>query len=211
MADGLAPWLVLIGLGAFHGINPAMGWLFAVALGMHRGSRRVVALALVPIVLGHAAAIALALALLVAAGAVIEAAVLNALAGGFLIAWGLYHLWRGHRQRVRFGLTTGLAGLAVWSFVMASAHGAGLMLAPVLLEGPIGHSHHGQGAPLGESLGMALAAVGVHSLAMAVTTALVALVVYEWIGLGVLRRAWFNVDRLWAGALIAAGILLFVL
>jgi hypothetical protein len=171
MADGPAPWLVLIGLGAFHGINPAMGWLFAVALGMHRGSRRVVALALVPIVLGHAAAIALALALLVAAGAVIEAAVLNALAGGLLIAWGVYHLWRGHRQRVRFGLTTGLAGLAVWSFVMASAHGAGLMLAPVLLEGPIAHSHHGHGAPLGLSLAMALAAVGVHTLAMAVTTA----------------------------------------
>jgi hypothetical protein len=211
MADGPAPWLVLIGLGAFHGINPAMGWLFAVALGMHRGSRRVVALALVPIVLGHAAAIALALALLVAAGAVIEAAVLNALAGGLLIAWGVYHLWRGHRQRVRFGLTTGLAGLAVWSFVMASAHGAGLMLAPVLLEGPIAHSHHGHGAPLGLSLAMALAAVGVHTLAMAVTTALVAFVVYEWIGLAVLRRAWFNLDRLWAVALIAAGILLFVL
>jgi hypothetical protein len=137
--------------------------------------------------------------------------VLNALAGGLLVAWGVYHLWRGHRQRVRFGLTTGLAGLAVWSFVMASAHGAGLMLAPVLLEGPIAHSHHGHGAPLGLSLAMALAAVGVHTLAMAVTTALVALVVYEWIGLAVLRRAWFNLDRLWAGALIAAGILLFVL
>jgi hypothetical protein len=211
MADGAAPWLVLIGLGAFHGINPAMGWLFAVALGMHRGSRRVVALALVPIVLGHAAAIALALALLVAAGAVIQAAMLNALAGGLLVAWGVYHLWRGHRQRVRFGLTTGLAGLAAWSFVMASAHGAGLMLAPVLLEGSIAHSHHGHGAPLGESLGMAMAAVGVHTLAMAVTTAAVALAVYEWVGLAVLRRAWFNLDRLWAAALIAAGILLFLL
>ena len=211
MIDGLAPWLVLIGLGAFHGINPAMGWLFAVALGMHRGSRRVVALALVPIVLGHAAAIALALALLVAAGAVIQAAVLNALAGGFLIAWGIYHLWRGHRQRVRFGLTTGLAGLAAWSFLMASAHGAGLMLAPVILEGSIGHSHHGHHPSLAGSLGVAMAAVGVHTLAMAVTTAAVALAVYEWVGLAVLRRAWFNVDRLWAAALIAAGLLLLVL
>ncbi|MFW6076299.1 MAG: hypothetical protein ACOC71_00975 [Hyphomicrobiales bacterium] len=211
MAEHVASWLALIGLGAFHGINPAMGWLFAVALGMHRGSRRVVALALVPIVLGHAAAIAVALALLVAAGAVIQAAALNALAGGLLIAWGVYHLWRGHRQRVRFGLTTGLAGLAAWSFLMASAHGAGLMLAPVILEGSVAHSYHGHHASLAGSTGVAMAAVGVHTLAMAVTTAAVALAVYEWVGLAVLRRAWFNVDRLWAAALIAAGILLFLL
>jgi hypothetical protein len=210
MADAAAPWLVLVGLGAFHGINPAMGWLFAVALGMHRNSRGVVALALVPIVLGHAAAIAVALVLLIAAGTVIHASVLNLLAGGLLVSWGVYHLWRGHRQRVRFGLTTGLAGLAAWSFLMASAHGAGLMLAPVILEGSIAHSHHGHHAPVAGSLGMAMAAVGVHTLAMAVTTAAVALAVYEWVGLAVLRRAWINLDRVWAGALIAAGLVLLV-
>lgn len=211
MADAAAPWLVLAGLGAFHGINPAMGWLFAVALGMHRDSRGVLALALVPIVLGHAAAITVALVVLIAAGAVIHAAVLNVLAGGLLVAWGVYHLWRGHRERVRFGLTTGLAGLAVWSFLMASAHGAGLMLAPVILEGSMVHSHHGHHLSVTGSLGIAMAAVGVHTLAMAVTTAAVALVVYEWVGLAVLRRGWFNIDRLWAGTLIAAGIVLVVL
>ena len=211
MTDGAGPWLVLAGLGAFHGINPAMGWLFAVALGMHRGSRGVVALALVPIVLGHAAAVALALIALIAAGALIHASVLNPLAGALLVLWGVYHLWRGHRQRVRFGLTTGMAGLAVWSFVMASAHGAGLMLAPVLLEGPIGHSQHGHGVSVAGSLGVVLAALGVHTLAMGITTVVIALAVYEWVGLAVLRRAWFNIDRLWAGALIAAGLLLFLL
>jgi hypothetical protein len=211
MPDGAAPWLVLVGLGAFHGINPAMGWLFAVALGMHRMSRGVVVLALVPIVLGHAAAIAVALVVLIAVGAVIHAMVVNLLAGGLLIAWGVYHLWRGHRQRVRFGLTTGLAGLAAWSFLMASAHGAGLMLAPVILEGSIAHSHHGHDGAFAGSLGMAMAAVGVHTLAMAVTTAAVALAVYEWVSLAVLRRAWFNLDRVWAGALIAAGLVLLVL
>ncbi|HUF45606.1 MAG TPA: hypothetical protein VMN43_09685 [Aestuariivirgaceae bacterium] len=211
MADDAAPWLVLAGLGAFHGINPAMGWLFAVALGMHRSSRAVVALALVPIVLGHAAAVGLALVALIAAGALVHASILNPLAGGLLVIWGLYHLWRGHRHRVRFGLTTGMAGLALWSFLMASAHGAGLMLAPLLLEGPIGHSHHADHVSFAGSFGVAMAAVGVHTLAMGATTMVVALAVYAWLGLAVLRRAWFNVDRLWAGALIAAGILLFLL
>lgn len=211
MTDGAGPWLVLAGLGAFHGINPAMGWLFAVALGMHRGSRGVVALSLVPIVLGHAAAVALALVALLGAGALIRASVLNPLAGGLLVLWGLYHLWRRHRQRLRLGLTTGMAGLALWSFVMATAHGAGLMLAPVLLEGPIARSHDGHGVAAAGSLAVMLAALGVHTLAMAVTTVVIALAVYEWVGLAVLRRAWFNVDRLWAGALIAAGLLLFLL
>jgi hypothetical protein len=95
---------------------------------------------------------------IIAAGAVIESAVLNLLAGGVLVSWGVYHLWRGHRQRVRFGLTTGMAGLAAWSFLMASAHGAGLMLAPVILEGSISHPHHGHHAPAIGSLGVAMAA-----------------------------------------------------
>jgi len=211
MADGAVPWLALAGLGAFHGINPAMGWLFAVALGMHRKSRGVVALALVPIVLGHAAAVLLVLVVLIAAGALIHAPVLNPIGGGLLVLWGLYHLWRGHRLRLRFGMTTGLAGLALWSFLMASAHGAGIMLAPLLLEGPIAQSHHGHHVPVAGSLGVAMAAVGVHTLAMGATTVVVAFTVYEWVGLAVLRHAWFNVDRLWAGALIAAGILLFLL
>lgn len=206
----LWPWLVLAGLGAFHGTNPAMGWLFAVALGMYRESRSVVGLALIPIVLGHAAAICLALVALIAAGALFDPSILNALAGGLLVSWGLYHLLRGHRHRLRFGLTTGLAGLALWSFLMATAHGAGFMLAPVLLEGPIAHPHGHQVSVAG-SLAVAMGAVAVHTLAMGATTVLVALAVYDWVGLAVLRRAWFNVDRLWALALIGAGLLLFLL
>ena len=209
MGPELWPWLTLAGLGAFHGINPAMGWLFAVALGMYRESRGVVGLALVPIVLGHAAAICLALVALVAAGTLLDASVLNPLAGGFLVSWGLYGLFRGHRHRLRFGLTTDLAGLALWSFLMATAHGAGFMLAPVLLEGPMAHSHHGAHESITGSLAIAMGAVAVHTLAMGATTVVVALAVYDWVGLAVLRRAWFNVDRLWAFALIGAGSLLF--
>lgn len=204
-------WLVLFGLGVFHGLNPAMGWLFAVALGLHRHSRRLVGLAVVPLALGHAASVAVVLAVLLTAGIFIHVPVLQSLAGSVLVAWGAYHFARGYRHRFRVGMTTGLAGLALWSFLMASAHGAGLMLAPVLMDEVHGHSHHGQASSLAVTLPVLLAAGAVHTAAMAVTTAILALVVYEWVGLAVLRRAWFNLDRLWAGALIVAGVVVLLM
>ena len=122
------PLLVLAGLGAFHGLNPAMGWLFAVALGLHRQSRKVVFVSLVPIAFGHAISIAVAAGLLVAGGYLVPGNVVRIGAGLLLLGWAAYH-WRfGHRHRVRFGMQTGLLGLGIWSFLMATAHGAGLML-----------------------------------------------------------------------------------
>ncbi|HEX6112711.1 MAG TPA: hypothetical protein VFZ10_10405, partial [Geminicoccaceae bacterium] len=94
------PWLALAGLGAFHGINPAMGWLFAVALGLHRNSRAVVLQALVPIALGHAASIAVVALAVVAAGLVIDSGLVRAIAGALLLAWALYHSLFGSRHRV---------------------------------------------------------------------------------------------------------------
>jgi hypothetical protein len=203
---GLWPWLALAGLGAFHGLNPAMGWLFAVALGLHRDSRRVVLVALVPIALGHALAVLAVVLVALASGAVVDPALVRRLAGAVLLGWAAWHGWRGHRQRVRFGMTVGLAGLGAWSFLMATAHGAGLMLLPLLdplgLAG--GHAHHHDGSPAG--LGTALAAVAVHSLAMLATTAAVAVLVYDRLGVGVLRRGWVNVDLLWTAALAAMGL-----
>src|SRR5205823_1898263 len=124
------PWLALAGLGFFHGINPAMGWLFAVALGLHRRSGAVVLLALLPLAIGHAVAIALVVSAVLVLGIVVDHATLSRVAGAILIAWAAWHAIYGHRQRLRVGMQTGLAGLAVWSFLMASAHGAGLMLIP---------------------------------------------------------------------------------
>jgi hypothetical protein len=115
----LWPWLALAGLGLFHGLNPAMGWLFAVALGLHRASQRVLLLSLVPIALGHALAIALVLAAALALGALLDATMLRRLAAVLLVGWALWHALRGHRMRVRIGMQTGLAGLALWSFLMA--------------------------------------------------------------------------------------------
>ena len=205
MPSELSPWLVLIALGAFHGLNPAMGWLFAVALGLYRQSRKVVLVSLIPIALGHAAAIAVVVYAVMVLGLAINAATFRVLSGLLLIAWGVYHLFYGHRHRVRIGLRTGLIGLAAWSFVMATAHGAGMMLIPVLM--PLAeageHAHH---MPATNSLLIASLAVLVHSLAMLLTTGTVALIVYEWAGLDFLRRGWINLDRVWTAALIGMGL-----
>jgi hypothetical protein len=200
----------LAGLGAFHGLNPAMGWLFAVALGLYRQSRRVVLLSLVPIALGHALAIALVVYLVVGLGAAINAAALRLLTGCLLIGWGAYYLIYGHRHRVHIGLRTGYVGLGIWSFLMASAHGAGLMLIPALmpLQEHAEHAEHMHAMPASGSIWIAALAVGVHTIAMLAVTGIVAILVYDVVGLGFLRRGWINLDLIWAAALIAMGFLL---
>ena len=100
------PWLALAGLGAFHGLNPGMGWLFAVALGMHRHDGRIVRLSVVPIAFGHALSVVLVAAAFLWAGLLIDARVLRIACGVILIGWALYHWRYGHRHRVRFGMQT---------------------------------------------------------------------------------------------------------
>ena len=204
-AGDVSPWLVLIGLGAFHGLNPAMGWLFAVALGLYRQSRQVVLVSLIPIALGHAAAIAVVVYAVMVLGMAIDQKTFRLVSGVLLIAWGVHHLVYGHRHRVRIGLSTGLAGLAAWSFAMATAHGAGMMLIPVLMPLAQG-GEHAQHMPVTSSLLIASLAVLVHSLAMLVTTGIVALSVYQWVGLDFLRRGWINLDLIWTAALIGLGL-----
>ncbi len=201
---GLWPWLTLAGLGAFHGVNPAMGWLFAVALGQHRGSRRVVLLALLPIAAGHAVAVAVVVAAVVALGVLVDQRIIRLAAGALLIAWAIYHALYGHRHRVRVGMRTGMAGLALWSFLMATAHGAGLMLVPVLIPLSLAATPAREITVSG-SLPVSLAAIGVHTLAMFVVTGAIAVIVYEWLGLAFLRRGWINLDLLWTTALVGAG------
>jgi hypothetical protein len=194
------PWLALAGLGAFHGFNPGMGWLFAVALGMHRRERRLVWLSMAPIALGHALSVAAVAGAFVAAGFLLDAHAVRIVSGFVLIGWALYHWCYGHRHRVRFGMQTGLLGLGVWSFLMATAHGAGLMLWPALM--PLCAAAEQDHASF---LATAFIGIALHTVAMLTVTAAVATVVYEWIGLEILRRAWINVDLVWIAALIGAG------
>jgi len=200
------PWVVLAGLGFFHGINPAMGWLFAVALGLHRRSQRIVLLSLIPIALGHALAIAVVIGLIMVVGAVIDLRVVATISGLALILWAIWHALYGHRHRVRIGMQTGLLGLGVWSFLMASAHGAGLMLIPAFL--PLHSAHMHEHGMVAGSLPAAIAAVGVHTAAMLLATGTMAILVYRWLGVAILKRTWINFDILWTLMLTLAGMLL---
>jgi hypothetical protein len=206
----LWPWLVVAGLGFYHGINPAMGWLFAVALGLHRNSERAVWLALIPIALGHALAIAIVLVVVLALGLVLEPGALQRLAGVVLLGWAAWHALYGHGHKVRVGMQTGLAGLFLWSFLMANAHGAGLMLIPAVIPLCLAASPVHELTASG-SVVVTAAALALHTGAMLAATGTIALVVYKWIGVAFLRRGWINLDLLWTIVLVLCGIILLVL
>jgi hypothetical protein len=209
LPDALWLWLAVAGLGLFHGINPAMGWLFAVALGLNRGSERMVWLALAPIGLGHALAVAVILFLVLALGLILEPGLLRPLAAALLFAWAGWHALYGRRHQVRFGMQVGLGGLFAWSFLMANAHGAGLMLIPAVIPLCLAASPiHTLTAAT--SLLVGLTALALHTAAMLATIGIVSLVVYKWVGVAFLRRGWINLDLLWTIALVLCGIVLLV-
>ena len=201
-------WHALVFWGAYHGINPGMGWLFAVALGMQQGSARGVWRALPPIALGHAASVAVVLTIAAAARLVVPLAVLNVVVAAALMSLGGYRLWRHRHPRVG-GMQVGFRDLALWSFLMASAHGAGFMVLPFVmptsaLVATAGHHHvHQEGAA---AANVAAAAVALHTAAYFTVMVLAAWVVYRKLGLSLLRKAWFNMDWLWAGALVVTGV-----
>jgi hypothetical protein len=200
------PWITLIALGAWHGLNPGMGWLFAVSRGLQERSGRAVLGALPPIALGHALAIAAALVLVAIGRASVPLGALRWVTAAVLIGFGASRLIR-HRHPRWVGMRVGFRDLTLWSFLMATAHGAGLMLMPALLQLCLSSSPAPE-ITAGGSLGMTLAAVGVHTGAMLATAGLIAVVVYEWVGLAILRTAWLNVDLIWTAALATTGILL---
>ena len=211
------PWLSLLALGAFHGLNPAMGWLFAVALGLQERRLRAVTTALGPIALGHALAIGLAAVAVGMLGVVIPQRVLLALGGAALLGFAAYKVATRFRHPRWVGMRVSPRELVLWSFLMASAHGAGLMLVPVLAglrgEGApsalahaahLGHVGH-QPPAASDAVLPTLAAVGLHSVAMLAVAGVVAVVVYQKVGVEVLRRAWVNLDFIWTGALVVVG------
>jgi hypothetical protein len=205
-SSALWPWVALAGLGAFHGLNPAMGWLFAVALGLHRQSRGIVVLALAPIALGHAVAVGVVLLAVILFGTVLDATLLRHGAGIFLMIWAAGHILASHRTPIRIGMQTGLAGLALWSFMMAGAHGAGFMLIPALLSLCVSPGVGGE-LTASTSLPVSLAALAVHTAAMLAVIGAISLIVYDQ-GLAFLRRGWINLDVLWGAALVGGGIFL---
>jgi hypothetical protein len=201
-------WLLLL-LGAYHGVNPGMGWLFAVALGMQEQDGKAVARALVPIALGHALAIGVVVLVAALLGMALPLMAIRCSVAAILVGVGIFSLighWHPRWVRMRVGFRD----LTAWSFLMASAHGAGLMVLPVLLGSStveasgqmVGHNHMAAAtSPLSGML-----ATLVHTTAYLAVTGILAWLVYHKLGLALLRKTWFNFNLVWGTALVAAGL-----
>jgi hypothetical protein len=203
-----ALWLMLL-LGAYHGINPGMGWLFAVALGMQEQKGSAVARALVPIALGHALSIGIVVVTAAFLGMVLPHEAIRYSVAALLFGLGIFSLVCHHHPRwVR--MQVGFRDLTVWSFLMATAHGAGLMLLPVLLGSRTVEAadhmavHYHTSAAV--HLLATLLATAVHTIAYLAVTGLIAWVVYSKFGLAILRKAWLNLDVVWAVALVVTSV-----
>jgi len=212
------PWAALALLGAVHGLNPGMGWLFAVARGMQERNRRAVWGALLPLAAGHALAIAAAIAVAAVLGLAVPTEGLRWVVAGTLLLFGLLRL-RRHRHPRGMGMRVGAGDLTLWSFLMASAHGAGLMALPFVLAATapvaaMSHSAHGAatvhaaaiaGLPQGAAVG--LMSTAAHTAGYLLVLVLMAALVYERLGLRLLRTAWINLDLVWSVALTATAVL----
>ncbi|MGZ3542547.1 MAG: hypothetical protein ACXVAF_15365 [Vulcanimicrobiaceae bacterium] len=205
------PWVVLFVLGCYHGINPAMGWLFAVALGLQERSTRAVLTAIVPIAIGHIVSIVLVVAVGVLAASVFPHRAVHLAAAALLLAFGAYRLAQARHPRW-VGMRVGFWSLVFWGFLMSSAHGAGLMLLPFVTMSATSMSDS-MSMPMADahaqatSSGLAAVMVAVHTLGYLLATSAIALLVYQKLGLSLLRTAWFNVDAVWAIALFATGLI----
>jgi hypothetical protein len=212
--NDLWPWILLGLLGAYHGLNPAMGWLFAVALGMQEGDRRAVVRALPAIAIGHEASIFVIAVLVLGLGLITDPSALHLGAGVALIAFGLFRFVkpRAHFRWVMRG-NVGRRELTWWSFLMSTAHGAGLMVAPVLIgAGAVDSaaaSDHAIAAAQANGLSIPGSVLGItlHVAAMLAVMWVVALMVYDHVGVSVLKKTWINLDAVWAGAFVLAGVL----
>jgi hypothetical protein len=216
--DQIVPILMIALLGAYHGLNPGMGWLFAVALGLQERRRKAVLRALGPIALGHAASIAAVVIIIGVIGVFIPEMAIRITGAVILAAFGLYKLLAPLSHPRWVGMRVNARDLTLWSFLMASAHGAGLMLIPLILDRQSSESalaadsSHAQHAVQSASIGLPLIEISVvlvHTAAMFVMMGVMAIIVYEKLGLMILRRAWLNLDRIWALMLfVSAGLTL---
>jgi hypothetical protein len=202
-------WTLAALLGTYHGLNPAMGWLFATALGLQERRASAVVQALPPIVLGHAASVAVVVALASGAEQFLPPGALRYAGAALLLGYAALLFGRRVHPR-RAGMRLGTGGLFAWSFVMASSHGAGLMLLPVLLapSGRAAHAHRGVAG--GGVAADGVAVLAVHTTAMLLAMAATALLAFRLSGVGFLRRAWIDTDTVWSVALAASGVVVLV-
>lgn len=206
--NGALTWVAVFLLGCYHGINPGMGWLFAVALGLQERRTAAVLKAIVPITIGHLISVMIVVLIAVFAALELPHAIVQRVSAGVLLGFAAYRLVRARHPRW-VGMRVGFCGLALWGFIMSTAHGAGLMLVPFVTaaRGPVQHAM--AMAPAGAPFGQYAAGwlmIGVHTCGYLLTLTVVALIVYAKLGVSFLRSAWFNVDAAWAAALLVTGI-----
>ena len=208
----------LAGLGAYHGVNPAMGWLFAVSRGMQERSRRAVLRSLLPIAIGHELSLAVVVGALLALSEVVDSSALHLGAAIALVGFGIFRFAKPHAHFRWTRMRVSDRELTVWSFLMSTAHGAGLMVAPVVLglqanladAHVAAHDREDVAMATHASVGASALGIALHVAVMLLVMGVVAVVVYERVGLEVLRRAWLNTDHLWAAAFILGGVITFV-
>jgi hypothetical protein len=211
-------WISLVLLGSFHGLNPAMGWLFAVAVGIQERRGRAVVNALGPIALGHALAIGAVVAVVAFLGTVLPQHFVMLIGGVSMLAFAAYKVASRFRHPAWVGMRVRGRELAAWSFLMATAHGAGLMLVPAILAlrddqvpttmahaGNHAHQHMAHAAGAGDGLLTSVLAVAVHTAAMFAVAGAIAVIVYRKVGVDILRRAWINMDLIWIGTIALTG------
>ncbi|MEZ5817119.1 MAG: hypothetical protein R3D44_08565 [Hyphomicrobiaceae bacterium] len=201
------PWLAVAGLGAFHGLHPASGWLFAAAFGLRGKRRAALYFSLIPIAVGHALSIVTVATTVALLGFVMDLRSIGWIAGGALIAWGIARALMGARQQECAAASGGMLGLMGWSFVMSTSHGTGLMLVPILLPLCLA------GSPAKElfsaaSVPIAMLAVGLHLLSLVVTTAVSAAAVYGLLSRGRLEARGAALQHIWTAALMMTGLAL---
>jgi hypothetical protein len=201
-------WAAIVASGLYHGINPGMGWPLAVAAGLMDKSARALLAALVPLSAGHL----LAMLVMLLPFAVLLAFAewerqIQAGASLLVIAYGVLRLIYPRHPRVLARIKP--AQLALWSFVVAIAHGAGLMLVPIYLglceSAGLDSGHQAAATLIGANLAMALIVSVVHTVAMISAGGGAAWLVYRYLGLQYLSRSWFNLDAVWALSLILVG------
>jgi hypothetical protein len=201
-------WLAVVASGVYHGINPGMGWPLAVSAGLMGRSRKDLGIALVPLAAGHILAMLVILLPFALVSALLDwQHEIRAGASVTVIAFGIFRLInrRHPRALVRIKPTH----LALWSFAIATAHGAGLMLLPIYFGlcsvDRLDATHQATSILMAQSLATALLVSVIHALAMVTAGGLIALLVYDWLGLRFLSLSWFNLDLVWAVSLILIG------
>jgi hypothetical protein len=206
--------LIIAALGAYHGLNPAMGWLFAVALGMQDRDRGAIYRALPAIAIGHELSLVLVVAIVLGLGLITDTSVLHMGAGVALVVFGIFRFVKPRAHPRWTTMRVNRRELAWWSFLMSSAHGAGLMVAPVIIgagAASASASDHAIEAAGGSNAELLTSAFGLvlHVAAMVLVMGFVAILVYDKWGVAILRKAWINLDAIWAGAFVLAGVLTF--